>query len=60
MHCGLVYDPPMIMVKARPRRAFQGWRYFDPADAPPDAGVWNGEDVVPDTLERELMALGLI
>lgn len=59
-HCGLVLDSTLVTVQMRPRRAFQGWRYFEPADAPPDVGVWNGEHAMPDTLQRELMALGLL
>src|SRR5579884_1007703 len=32
-YCGLVYDKELVRVEPRPRRAFQGWRYFDPKDA---------------------------
>src|ERR1700759_217926 len=28
-HCGLVYDKELVPVVARPRRAFQGWRYLE-------------------------------
>ncbi|MFM9842060.1 MAG: DUF1489 family protein [Dongiaceae bacterium] len=37
-YCAIVLDPPLIPTALRSFRAFQGWRYFDPADAPPDAG----------------------
>jgi hypothetical protein len=40
------------------RAAFQGWRYLEPADAPPDLAM--GGDLPPDEMLRELRALGLI
>ena len=39
MHCGLVYDSQMITVRARQKRPFQGWRYFEPKDTPADVGT---------------------
>ena len=41
-HCGLVYDKELIPVSPRPRRAFQGWRYLDDKDAPPDLSPGQG------------------
>src|SRR6201996_9728258 len=41
-HCGLVYDKKLVPVIRRPRAAFQGWRYLDAADAPPDIGTAKG------------------
>src|SRR5213080_3873092 len=35
--CGLVYEPKLVATVRRPRDPFQGWRYLDPKDAPPDA-----------------------
>jgi len=58
-HCGLVHDRKMIPVQWRQRRAFQGWRYLDPKDAPPDREV-AGLDDLPEALRLELAALGLI
>ncbi len=40
-----------------PRRAHQGWRYLDPADAPPDLGA---ADPLPPSLWRDLATLGLL
>lgn len=34
--CALVLDREIVRTEAQPRRAFQGWRYLDPADAPRD------------------------
>ncbi len=35
--CAIILSPKIVQVDARPRRAFQGWRYLVAADAPPDA-----------------------
>lgn len=35
-YCAIVYDPKVILVEPRPRRAFQGWRYLETDDAPRD------------------------
>ena len=59
-HCGLVYEPELIRVRPRPHRPFQGWRYFNPKDAPPDIDVENGEGDAPEDMLRELAALGLL
>lgn len=58
--CGLVYDKELIRVMPRPHRAFQGWRYFDPKDAPKDLPKGKGIDEMPEALVRELTELGLI
>ncbi|MBN8532017.1 MAG: DUF1489 domain-containing protein [Alphaproteobacteria bacterium] len=55
-HCGLVYDKQMITVEMRPRRPFQGWRYLEEKDAPPDLPS-GAED---DSLPSKLRALGLL
>lgn len=59
-HCGLVYDPKLVPVQRRAHRAFQGWRYFDPKDAPPDARGTKGLAELPEKLQRELVELGLL
>lgn len=59
-HCGLVYDPKLIPVQRRAHRAFQGWRYFDPKDAPPDARGTKGLEKLPEKLQAELVDLGLL
>ncbi len=58
--CGLVYDPKLVPVQRRSHRAFQGWRYFDPKDAPPDARGTKGLDKLPQKLQAELVELGLL
>ena len=57
-HCGLIYAPEMIRVVPRPHRPFQGWRYFDPKDAPRDLS--RDEADIPDEMRKELGALGLL
>jgi hypothetical protein len=59
-HCGLVYDKELVPVSPRPRRAFQGWRYLDAKDAPPDLARNKGAKGLPETLQRELASLGLL
>jgi hypothetical protein len=59
--CALQLDDEVIAVRPRPYRAFQGWRYLEPGDAPPDlvAGSAALADM-PEELRRELSELGLI
>ncbi|MET0241021.1 MAG: DUF1489 domain-containing protein [Sphingobium sp.] len=52
-------EPKLIPVEARPRRAHQGWRYLEAADAPPD-GSGEGGDALPPALAGELARLGLL
>ena len=59
-HCGLVYDKELVPVVARPRRAFQGWRYLEAPDATPDLARTRGAKDLPESLQRELAALGLL
>jgi hypothetical protein len=56
--CHLVYDKDIVLVSPRPRRAFQGWRYLEAKEAPPDIKATRG--ALPDKLQRELAELGLL
>ena len=59
--CRLVLDPKCVPVRPRPYRAFQGWRYLDAKDAPPDLSrVARGASDMPEPLRRELRELGLL
>lgn len=60
VYCGIVHDKKMIPVEGRQRKAFQGWRYLDGKDAPPDSGPRAEGDDLPESLRRELRALGLL
>jgi len=60
---GLVLDPVLVPVEARPVKAFQGWRYLDAASAPPDVAAMRqaaGAQAMPEAMLRELRALCLI
>jgi len=59
--CELRLDPKLVEVAPRHHRPFQGWRYLDAGDAPPDlAGGRRRGDKLPPALEEELRALGLL
>jgi hypothetical protein len=59
--CEMVLDRELVATRPRRRRAFQGWRYLDPADAPPDLGVaGSGDEDMPAELKAELVELGLL
>lgn len=54
-------DPALVPVRARPKRAHQGWRYLDAADAPEDFdGDQDGIAALPPSLAIKLAALALI
>src|SRR3712207_8199289 len=54
-------DPNLVAVKARPKRAHQGWRYLTATDAPVDFdGVDEGISALPPDLAVRLAALALI
>jgi hypothetical protein len=54
-------DPGLVLVQARPKRAHQGWRYLEGADAPVDLGeAGEGVDVMPSDLAGKLAELALI
>ena len=51
----------LVAVRPRAVKPFQGWRYLEAADAPPDGpqGVVGGGDL-PEKLRRDLAALALL
>ena len=59
--CRVVLDGKVKLVQPRPYRAFQGWRYLPPNDAPPDLDrAAPGARHMPETMRRELRELGLL
>jgi hypothetical protein len=53
--------PELVRVRALPRRAHQGWRYLDAADAPADLdGEPDGIDALPPALLGKLVGLALV
>lgn len=57
--CRIGYGGPPVPVAAVPRRAHQGWRYMEAADAPPDEAAATG-DALPVGMVRELQGLWLM
>lgn len=54
-------DPHLVLTHGRPKRAHQGWRYLEDADAPADLGDDIGSgDALPAALIGKLAALGLV
>ncbi|RWL41737.1 DUF1489 family protein, partial [Mesorhizobium sp.] len=59
--CHLVLDSEVVRTDWQPRRAFQGWRYLKPADAPADLGKGRAALAeIPPKLRLELAELGLL
>jgi hypothetical protein len=57
--CAIALEPALTLVRPTPRKAFQGWRYLKPEDAPADldASADGGGDL-PEALRRQLVELG--
>ena len=59
--CDIIMAPDMVRVVPRPKAPFQGWRYFDPKDVPPDLDRAGGfADAGSMELAEELARLGLL
>ncbi len=58
--CRLMLDTELVPVRPTPRRAFQGWRYFKPEDAPPDLTKAEQQGDIPPEMRAELIELGLL
>ena len=59
--CHLMLEPVVVPTQWQPRRAFQGWRYLKPSDAPVDLGKNQSAILeMPQQLRRELAELGLL
>lgn len=58
--CDIIMAPDMVKGSPRPKSAFQGWRYLDPKDAPPDLGAGGFAEEGDPELALELSRLGLI
>ena len=59
--CRLLISEDLVAVRPTPRRPFQGWRYLDAGDAPPDSpsGSAQTEDM-PAEMRAQLMEMGLL
>ena len=60
--CMILLQARHHLVRPTPRRAFQGWRYLESEDAPPDVnGGSSGEFAkLPPKMRKELAELGLL
>lgn len=58
-YCRISLDPCVVLTVPQPRRAHQGWRYFEPADAPGDLGG-ESDSAAPPEMAAELRELGLL
>jgi hypothetical protein len=60
--CLLMLENKLVPVRPTPRRAFQGWRYLPPEDAPADLkhGARDGLVDLPPAMRRQLAELGLL
>jgi len=59
--CRLVIDPELVVVRPHPRRAFQGWRYLDASDAPPDLDIDRDDEAdMPPDMRASLIEMGLL
>ena len=56
--CAILLEPRLVETEAQPRRAFQGWRYLKPEDAPAD--LKGGRGRTPAALRARLAELGLL
>jgi hypothetical protein len=54
--------PQLIAVRSTPKRAHQGWRYLEDANAPPDLDSveTDGRDEMSPKMLNELMKMGLV
>jgi hypothetical protein len=57
--CLIDVDTDLVATFGRAWRPFQGWRYLDPVDAPPDDRHPGGAEL-PDQLIAEVRALGVL
>ena len=59
--CAIHLDSTVVRTHALPWRPFQGWRYLDPAKAPPDLDAQGGDAAdMPPEMVAELRELGLM
>lgn len=55
--CEITLEPRVVRTAPLARRPFQGWRYFEPKDAPADLAVLHAGET-PEDLARRLRDLG--
>ena len=55
----ILISTKLIDVHPKPKRAHQGWRYMEEADAPADLAEGESADMLPPSMAGELAKLGL-
>jgi hypothetical protein len=50
--CEILLEDPLVATAPHPRRAFQGWRYLEPKDAPADFGEVAVGDLPPELAQK--------
>ena len=55
--CEIILEPKVIRTAPMGRRPFQGWRYFEPKDAPADLDTLEAGEA-PEELVKQLRELG--
>ena len=59
--CAIVLDPDIVRTQTSLKRPFQGWRYLNVTDAPPDLPKTRAtEEPLPVELNRALAEIGVI
>lgn len=58
--CDIIMSPNLVRTLPRPKGPFQGWRYLQPKDAPPDLESGGFAEGGSSELAEELARLGLI
>lgn len=58
--CAIIMAPEIIRTQGAARRPFQGWRYLQPGDSPPDlVRAKSGDDDLPNEMRLALADIGL-
>lgn len=58
--CGIILNEQIVKTVPKAKRAFQGWRYLDPNDAPRDSEEFSiTKEELPHFLQLELSKLGV-
>jgi len=59
--CAIVLDPEIMRTAKARKRPFQGWRYLQASDAPPDlAAARQDDDTLPAELSAALADIGVL
>lgn len=59
--CAIVLEPKLYRTVQAPKRPFQGWRYLNPDDAPPDLKEGReNEDQLPPEMAGALADIGIL